>query len=65
MQITTTQLNQVASLIGSTDKNTVLTVAIGVLVKSGVAIDVAMNAVLGEGAYEKLASDVYHTLRAA
>lgn len=64
MQITATQLNQVANLIGSTDKNTVLTVALGVLVKSGVAIDVAMNAVFGEGAYEKLAADVWAAARA-
>ncbi len=63
MQITNTQLNQVAALLNTTDKNTVLTVAVGTLVKAGVDIKDAMDAVFGEGAYMKLAGQVYHQLR--
>lgn len=63
MQITNTQLNQVAALLNTTDKNTVLTVAVGTLVKAGVDIKEAMDAVFGEGAYMKLAGQVYHQLR--
>ncbi len=62
MQITNTQLNQVAALLNTTDKNTVLTVAVGTLVKAGVDIKDAMDAVFGEGAYMKLAGQVYHQL---
>ena len=63
MQITNTQLNHVAALLNTTDKNTVLPVAVGTLVKAGVDIKEAMDAVFGEGAYMKLAGQVYHQLR--
>lgn len=63
MQITNTQLNQVAALLNTTDKNTVLTVAVGTLVKAGVDIKEAIDSVFGEGAYMKLAGQVYHQLR--
>lgn len=63
MQITNTQLNQVAALLNTTDKTTVLTVAVGTLVKAGVDIKEAMDAVFGKGAYMKLAGQVYHQLR--
>ena len=63
MQITNTQLNQVAALLNTTDKATVLTVAVGTLVKAGVDIKDAMDAVFGEGACLKLAGQVYHQLR--
>lgn len=63
MQITNAQLNQVAALLNTTDKTTVLTVAVGTLVEAGVDIKDAMDAVFGEGAYMKLAGQVYHQLR--
>ena len=63
MQITNTQLNQVAALLNTTDKSAVFTVVIGTLVKSGVDIKDAIDAVFGEGAYMKLATKVYHQLR--
>ena len=63
MQITNTQLNQVAALLNTTDKATVLTVAVGTLVKAGVDIKDAMDAVFGEGAYMKLAGQGYHQMR--
>lgn len=63
MQITTEQLNQVAALLNTTDKNAVFTVVIGTLVKAGVDVKVAMDAVFGEGAYMKMAESVYHQLR--
>jgi hypothetical protein len=65
MQITTAQLNQVAALMNTTDKNAVITVAIGTLVKAGVDIKEAVDAVMGEGAYRKIAGMVYESLRAA
>ena len=64
MQITATQLNQVANLIGNTDKNTVITVAIGTLLQAGIAVDAAIDAVLGQGAYLKMAGEIYEALRA-
>ena len=63
MQITNTQLNQVAALLNTTDRNTVLTVAVGTLVKAGADIRDAIDAVFGEGAYMKLATTVYHQMR--
>lgn len=64
MQITTEQLNQAAELLGTTDRNTVLTAVIGTLVKNGVDVKVALNAVFGEGTFEKIAGQVYDALRA-
>jgi hypothetical protein len=64
MQVTTTQLNAIAELMNTTDKNAVITVAIGTLVKAGADIQVATDAVLGEGAYKRLAGMVYEQLRA-
>jgi hypothetical protein len=65
MQVTTAQLNKIAALLNTTDKNLVISVAIGTLVKAGVDIREATDAVLGEGSYMKIATDVYNTLRAA
>ena len=61
--VSTATLNKIATLLNTTDKNTVLTYAVGTLVKSGVDIKDAMDAVFGEGAYMKLAEQVYHQLR--
>lgn len=62
MQVTATQLNQIAELLGTTDKNTVITFAIGTLVQAGINISEAFDAVLGAGAYVKFAGDLYHAL---
>jgi hypothetical protein len=64
MQVTAETLNQIANLIGTTDRNLVINVAIATLVKSGVDIVEATDAVLGEGAYAKVAGQVYDALRA-
>jgi len=63
MTITANTLNKIADLLNTTDKNAVLTYAVGTLVKSGVDIKDAMDAVFGEGAYMKMAGQVYHQLR--
>ena len=63
MQVNAATLNKIAALLNTTDKNAVITVAIGTLVKAGVDVQVAMDAVLGEGAYLKMAGQVYHQLR--
>lgn len=65
MQITAATLNKIAAMLNTTDKNAVITVAIGTLVKSGVDVQTAMDAVLGQGAYMKMAGEVYDALRAA
>lgn len=57
-------LNMIAAETGCTDKNTVITLAMGVMVKSGVPVDVAMDTLMGEGSYKKLAGMVYDDLRA-
>jgi len=64
MQITTAQLNQVANLLGTKDKNVVFSAVIQFLVKSGLAIDEAFEMVFGEGSYERFAGQVYEALRA-
>lgn len=64
MQITTAQLNEVAKLIGSDDKATVLNVAIDTLRQAGFTMREAFDAVLGAGAWEKFAGDLYDALRA-
>ena len=63
LTVTTAQLNQVAELLGTTDRQTVLEVVMGTLVESGIAVDVAIDAVFGEGSYKKLAGQVYDNLR--
>lgn len=65
MKITTEQLNQVAELLGTTDKSVVISAVLKTLVKSGIDIQVAFDAVFGEGAYRKFAGEIYSALRAA
>ncbi len=66
MQITAAALNQVAAMLNTTDKNLVISVAIKTLMDhGGMTVEQAMDAVLGEGAYSKLAGNVYDSLRAA
>lgn len=46
------------------DKNVAISLRIALLVASGKDVQDAVNEVLGEGAYERLASDLYDALRA-
>lgn len=57
-------LNSVARLLGTTDKNVVISACIAGLVQEGADIREAVDFVLGEGAFRSIAGDVYHALRA-
>ena len=65
MQITTAQLNEVANLLGTTDKNVVFSTVLKNLFQNGIATDVAFDFVFGEGAYKRFAGDIYTAIRAA
>lgn len=65
MQITAAQLNEVATLLGTTDKNVVISAVLKTLVQSGIDMQTAFDAVFGEGAYRKFAGEIYSALRAA
>lgn len=45
-------------------KNAKISAMILILIEEGMALRDAFDAVLGEGAYEKMVSDLYHDLRA-
>ncbi|AMM23178.1 hypothetical protein [Variovorax sp. PAMC 28711] len=62
--IANSTLNQVAALLSTSDKNTVLTVVIGTLVQSGMDVRDAIESVLGEGSYKTMAGQIYDALRA-
>ena len=64
MQITTTQLNQVAELIGTTDKNMVFSAVLKTLIEGGISIDAAFDLLFGDGAFKQFAGKVYEALRA-
>lgn len=64
MQITTTQLNQVAELIGTTDKNVVFSAVLKTLIEDGISIDAAFDCLFGDGAFKQFAGNVYDALRA-
>ena len=56
-------LNSIAKLLGTTDKNLVISAAISVLVKeAGIDLAKAYDIVLGEGAYVKAAGHIYDEL---
>lgn len=57
-------LNKIAALLGTSDKNLVISVAIKALIEQGVPVRAAYDAVLGAGAYEKMAGMVYDQLTA-
>ena len=66
MTITAAQLNEVANLLGTTDKNVVFSCVIQTLVKQGgISVNDAFDMLFGEGAYMKFAGEVYNALRAA
>lgn len=64
MNITAAQMNNVAALLGTTDKNVVISAVLKTLVQSGVDMQTAFDAVFSEGAYSKFAGEVYQALRA-
>jgi hypothetical protein len=63
MQITTAQLNQVAALIGTTDKNVVFSAVLKTLTEAGVRIDTAFDMLFGDGSFKQFAGNVYDALR--
>jgi len=65
MTFTAQQLNEVANLLGTTDKNVVFSAVLKTMLKSGIEVDVAFDMLFGEGAYKRFAGEVYHALRAA
>jgi hypothetical protein len=58
------QLNAVAALLNTTDKNLVFSVCIKTLVDAGVSVRDAIDAVLGVGTFEGIAGEVYGKLTA-
>jgi len=64
MTITTEQLNAVATLLNTTDKNLVFSVCIKTLVDAGASVREAVDAVLGTGRFDDIVSEVYEILTA-
>jgi hypothetical protein len=62
--ITTEQLNAVAAMIGTTDKNLVFTACIKTLVEAGMDVKLAMEFVLGKNNVDSMINDLYDGLRA-
>jgi hypothetical protein len=62
--ITTEQLNAVAAMIGTTDKNLVFTACINTLVETGMDAKLAMEFVLGKTNVDAMIGDLYDGLRA-
>lgn len=67
--MTTAQLNAVASLLTANGieatKDVVFSVCIKTLIEAGMPIEVAFDAVLGEGHYTKFSGNLYDALRAS
>ena len=64
MTTATEFLNMIAKEHNITDKNVCINVAIVTMVKSGVELETAFDMIVGEGAYKKMAGDVWTKLRA-
>lgn len=62
--ISGTILNQVATLLNTTDKNLVISAIIDTIVAEGFSFRDAFDAVLGEGAYSNMAGSLYDAIRA-
>jgi len=62
--ITTAQLNQVAELIGTTDKNAVFAAVLTTLTNAGIAANVAFDMLFGAGSFKKFAGDLHAALNA-
>ena len=64
MKISKEQLNQVAELLGTTDKNVVISAVIKTFVDAGMSVKDAFDSAFGEGSYNKMASEIYDSLNA-
>ena len=56
-------LQQVANIIGTEDKNIVISYILKTLVESGMPVNVAYDAIFGDGSYRKMAGNVYDALQ--
>lgn len=65
MTTATNLLNAIAEELKTTDKNLCIDVALAMIVKTGVAVDVAFDMLLGKGSYKKFADQAYDALCAA
>lgn len=63
--IATQQLNQVAELLGTTDKNAVIGAVLKTLIDAGMSVDAAFDSVFGSGAYLRFAGELQNALNAA
>ncbi len=59
MQIQTEVLNKIAEIIGTNDKNIVISVPIKALVDNGVDVSEAFDMLFGAGAYHDMAMRIY------
>jgi len=64
MTAATDLLNAIAAELKTEDKKTVICVAMSMLTKSGLEVDIAFDLFFGEGAYKKFAGQVYDALKA-
>lgn len=62
--LVTETLNNIAELLGTDDKNLVLSVAVNALVTEGLTVKQAIETLFGEGAYDKMAELIYDELAA-
>jgi alpha/beta superfamily hydrolase len=65
MKNAATLLNEIATLLNTTDKNLVISVAIKSLTEQGLTVKQAFEVIFGEGSYEKMAGEIYDALKAA
>lgn len=61
--ITTEQLNKVAEIIGTNDKNVVIAVVLKTLIDNGMGVAEAYEEVFGAGSYQKLTGQVWEALQ--
>lgn len=60
--IDTVTLNQVALLLGTTDKNVVFDAILKTLVENGISVDVAFDHIFGGGSYVDFANKLFDKL---
>ncbi len=65
MRVTTEQLNAAAKLLGTTDKNVVYSAIITTLVREGMDVQDAINALFGPEGWSTMSGAIYDALRAA
>lgn len=62
--MTATQMTQAAALLGTTDRNAIHALSVGLLVKSGMAPAEAIETVFGPGSWAKMAGAIQDALKA-